>query len=152
MALRARQRRFCDEYMANGGNAYQAALKAGYAEKTAHDANDWVREPKNPKKPHKKYNKEIAAYIAKHSTEIEEHNEKIATAEELQEFTSRVVRGEIGETVVSASGKKVEVPASLKDRLKGVDMLARMKGLYNDRMKIDGAVPVVISGYDEIED
>lgn len=151
MALNDRQRRFCDEYMANGGNAYQAALSAGYKEKTAIASANWIRE-KNLKKPNKKFNPEMAAYIAEHSTELERHNAKILTAEELQEFTSAVVRGEIGETVVSASGKAVEVPANLRDRLKGVDMLAKMKGMYTDNLKLSGSIPVVISGYDEIKD
>lgn len=151
MALNERQRRFCDEYMVNGGNAYQAALKAGYADETARYAAKWIK-TKNPQKPPKSYNPEMAAYIAENSTAMEEHNSKILTAEELQEFTSQVVRGEIGEVVVSASGKAVEVPAGVKDRLKGVDMLAKMKGMYTENLKLSGSIPIVISGYDDIKD
>lgn len=144
MALRERQKRFCDEYMANGGNAYQAALSAGYAEKTALDAHKWII-TKNPKKPDKRFNPDMAAYIAVHSGEMERHNERIATAEELQQFTSAVVRGEVKETVVTASGKKVEVPANIKDRLKGADMMARMKGMYNDKLDVNADMDLRIS-------
>ena len=123
-----KQRRFCDEYMANGGNAYQAALTAGYAKDTAHDAHIWVKDTDH-KKPHAKFKPELAAYIAEHSGEMERHNSKIITAEELQEFTSAVIRGEITETVVAASGVTREVPVNVKDRLKAVDMMARMSSM-----------------------
>ena len=126
MALNGRQRRFCDEYMANGGNAYKAALKAGFAESTARDANDWVR-----------YNPDMISYIAKHSGEMDRHNDAIATAEEVQEFATSVMRGEKCEVVVASSGKTAQVPANLKDRLRSADMLAKMKGMYTDNHNIN---------------
>lgn len=142
-----KQQRFCDEYMANGGNAYQAALSAGYSESTASDANDWVRGPSDPKKPHDKYKPELAEYIAEHSGEMERHNSKIATAEELQEFVSQVIRGEITDTVVSASGKVIQANAGLKDKLKAVDLLAKMKGMYTTRIDADIREVVIVEDF-----
>lgn len=150
MALTTKQKKFADEYMANGGNAYQAAKKAGYAEETALDAHKWVK-TKNPKKPDKKYKPEVAEYIAAHSSEFETHNSKIATAEELQEFTSSVIRGEVKEFIVTATGEVVKVPANIRDRLKGVDMLAKMKGMYNEKLELN-VKPIVLMGYDDVED
>lgn len=151
MALNKKQIAFCDEYLANKGNAYQAALAAGYAEKTAHDAHQWLKE-ENRKKPHGKYKPEMAAYIAEHSRAIQEHNERIATAEEVRAFLSEVVRGEAVETIVTNTGKKVKAPAKTGDRLKAADLLGKHYGLFTDKVKITGAVPVVIDGYDSVED
>lgn len=144
MALNDRQRRFCDEYMANGGNAYQAALKAGYSESSANDAARWIK-AKTLKNPDKKYNPEMVEYITKHSGAIERHNSKIATATELQEFASAVVRGEVGETVVASSGTAVEVPASIRDRLRSADMLAKMKGMYTEQFSINADMDLNIT-------
>ncbi len=141
-----KQQRFCDEYMANGGNAYQAALSAGYAEETALSAPNWLREG-DPKKPNSKYKPELAEYIAAHSGEMERHNSKIATAEELQEFVSQVIRGEITDTVVSASGKVIQANAGLKDKLKAVDLLAKMKGMYTTRIDADIREVVIVEDF-----
>ena len=146
MALNEKQIRFCDEYMANGGNAIRAALDAGYAETTARYAAKWVKE-ENPQKPTGKFNPEIAEYIEQHSNEMERHNNKIATAEELQAFTSAVVRGEITEIVALQSGMKVEVPAGIKDRLKAVDLLAKMKGMYTTKIDADIREVVIIDDF-----
>lgn len=146
MALNERQIRFCDAYLANGGKPMQAAKEAGYAETTARYAAEWLN-PKNQPKPTGKYDPEMAEYIAEHSNELERHNSKIVTAEELQEFTSAVIRGEVSETVVSASGKKVEVPVSIKDRLKGADMMAKMKGLYTTKIDADIREVVIIDDF-----
>lgn len=147
-----KQQRFCDEYMANGGNAYQAALSAGYAESTAEEANDWVRAPKTPKNPHKNYKPELAEYIAEHSGEMERHNDRIATAEDLQVFASDVLNGLVSEVVVSASGTAVKVPARISDRLKALDMLAKMKGMYTTKIDANINTPVVIMGYEDIKE
>lgn len=39
-----------------------------------------------------------------------------------------------------------------KDKLKAVDLLNRMDGAYVDRLEVNGAIPVVISGDDGLED
>ena len=96
-------------------------------------------------------NAKVQKYIDEHSTAMEEHNSKIATAEELQEFVTSVIRGDLREIVVSASGKKVEAPAGVKDRLKAVDMMARMKGMYRDKVDVNIA-PIVLAGYEDVKD
>ena len=41
--LNEKQKRFCEEYL-NDPNAVQAAIKAGYSEKTARFASQWINE------------------------------------------------------------------------------------------------------------
>ena len=141
--MNEQQKRFCDEFLANGGNATQAYKKVYPVTKNdnvaAVNANRLLR------------NAKVQKYLDEHSTSLEEHNSKIATAEELQEFVTSVIRGDLREIVVSASGKKVEAPAGVKDRLKAVDMMARMKGMYRDKVDVSIA-PIVLAGYEDVKD
>lgn len=79
--LTPKQRAFADEFINNGGNDYQAAIKAGYAKGYARSSAKKIRE-----------NVGVAAYIAARQAEID--SERICTLKEIQEFRSRVVRGE----------------------------------------------------------
>lgn len=59
MALTGKQIRFCEEWLANGNNATQAALSAGYSEDSAYSIGS-----ENLKKP------EIQEYISERQNEI----------------------------------------------------------------------------------
>ena len=41
---------------------------------------------------------------------------------------------------------------SEKDRLKAAELLGKRYNLFSDKMKVDVALPVIISGADELED
>lgn len=73
-----KQRAFCDYYLASG-NATEAAVKAGYSEKTAYSIG-----AENLKKP------EIHQFICEHSKSQED--KRVATAQEVLEFYSSVMR------------------------------------------------------------
>jgi PBSX family phage terminase large subunit len=81
MKLTPKQKAFADEYIRNSGNATQAAITAGYSKKSAKSIAT-----ENLSKP------AIAAYIAERQKEIE--STRICDLKEIQEFRSRVVRGE----------------------------------------------------------
>ncbi len=59
--LTKKQKLFCKEYMANGYNATQAAIKAGYSAKTAYSSG-----AENLRKP------QIAEYLAEHAKQEQE--------------------------------------------------------------------------------
>lgn len=130
--------------MANGGNAYQAALAAGYAPSTANEASKWVVETV---KSRDDFKPELAEYIATHSGEMERHNDKIMTAEEIQELLSSISRGEVIDTVVTVSGVKVSARASIRDRLKALDQLSKVKGMYTTKIDADIKEVVIIEDY-----
>lgn len=78
-----KQRLFADEWISNGGNDYQAAIKAGYSERTANNARRDIRE-----KPC------VSTYIAEKQKEIEKQNgHDIMTLTEIQERRSRIGKG-----------------------------------------------------------
>lgn len=104
MKLNPRQKAFADEYIKNGGNATQAAKKAGYSEKMAYSHGSWLT-----KRP------EVAAYIAARQKAVED--ERIASIAEIQRFRSAVLRGE--------EKDQFGMDVSAADRLKAADALEK---------------------------
>lgn len=155
MALNAREKLFADEYIINKGNAYQAALKAGYSNKTARFAAKWLKEP-NPQKPTEKtkFKPELKQYIEAELDRI--HSEKSADAKEVMEFLTSMMRGEETEQILKLVGDGVQtiddIDVSAKERLKAAELIGKMLGVFTDKVNIKGAIPVVISGGDELED
>lgn len=144
--MTAKQQRFCDEYLIDL-NATQAAIRAGYSEKTAQ-----VISAENMTKP------AIKEYIANRMAEKE--SELIADQDEVLRYLTSVLRGEtLSEVVVventgdfSSKARRVEKAPDEKERLKAAELLGKRYGLYTDKMDLNGAIPVVISGANELED
>ena len=160
--MTAKQQRFCDEYLIDL-NATQAAIRAGYSEKTA-----GVIGAENLKKPN------IKEYIEKRMEEKEA--ELVADQDEVLKYLTSVMRREYAEhVVVTVSEKKsyyepdangtmrkqteekeeaqvVAIPARLSDANKAAELLGKRYGLFKDSVDLNGAIPVVISGADDLED
>ena len=84
-----REQAFVHEYIINGGNAYQAALKAGYTKNTARCASEWLQETlTNSDKRHLPYKPELAAAIKEEHKKIQ--SEKIANETEIREYLTKV--------------------------------------------------------------
>lgn len=137
-----RQRKFCDEYLISG-NATDAAIKAGYSPKTAKQTGS-----ENLAKP------DLKAYI---ETELEKlHSAKIADAEEVMKYLTSVMRGEHTEQVLKLVGEGVQtvtdIDVSAKERLKAAELIGKRYGMFTDKVGVEGAVPVIITGDDQLED
>ena len=137
-----RQQKFCDEYLISG-NATDAAIKAGYSRKTAKQTGS-----ENLAKP------DLKAYI---ETELEKlHSAKIADAEEVMKYLTSVMRGEHTEQVLKLVGEGVQtvtdIDVSAKERLKAAELIGKRYGLFTDKVGLEGAVPVIITGDDQLED
>ncbi len=145
MAMTSKQQRFCDEYLIDM-NATQAAIRAGYSEKTA-----GVIANENLKKPY------IKEYIENRMAEKE--SELIADQGEVLRYLTSVLRGEGHEEVVVVEGRgegisvatTVSRDVAPKDRLKAAELLGKRYSLFKDNMKLD-ITPVVIGGDDVLED
>lgn len=144
--LTAKQQRFCDEYLSDA-NATAAAIRAGYSAKTAAAIG-----AENLIKPN------IKNYIAKRMAEKE--SQLIADQDEVLKYLTSVLRGESKseEIVVENVGdymseaRTMKKAPSEKDRLKAAELLGKRYNLFSDKMKVDVALPVIISGADELED
>ena len=137
-----RQQKFCDEYLISG-NATDAAIKAGYSRKTAKQTGS-----ENLAKP------DLKAYI---ETELEKlHSAKIADAEEVMKYLTSVMRGEHTEQVLKLVGEGVQtvtdIDVSAKERLKAAELIGKRYGLFTEKVGLEGAVPVIITGDDQLED
>lgn len=145
MALTGKQKRFCDEYLIDL-NATQAAIRAGYSEKTAEVIGfENLRKPK------------LKKYI---ETRMAEKEEKlIADQDEVLRYLTAVLRGEEKEEVVvvenvgdfQSKARIVEKGCSIKDRTKAAELIGKRYGLYTDNVTMEIAVPV-FEGECDLED
>lgn len=160
--LTAKQQRFCDEYLIDL-NATQAAIRAGYSEKTAA-----VIATENLRKPN------IKEYIENRLAEKEK--ELIADQDEVMRYLTSVMRREMKESVVVTLQNKtekwvkdeetgklkkqtvteespavVEIPARLSDSNKAAELLGKRYGLYTEKVEADILLPV-FGGEDDLED
>ena len=137
-----KQKRFCDEYLIDC-NATQAAIRAGYSEKTAKQIAT-----ENLAKP------DLRAYIDERLAEMQ--SKTIADATEVMQYLTAVLRGESKSSVLSLCGngyqEVIQKEPDEKEKLKAAELLAKRYGLLTDKVGIEGVVPVVISGGEDLED
>lgn len=140
--MNARQKRFCDEYLIDC-NATQAAIRAGYSPKTAKNIGN-----ENLTKP------DLKAYIDEQLEIL--HSEKIATADEVLQYLTSIMRGEHKEQTLKFIGEGVQkitnIDVSAKERLKAAELIGKRYGIFKDNIDVGGSIPVVISGGDDLED
>ncbi len=141
-----KQKRFADEYLIDC-NATQAAIRAGYSEKAARSIGQ-----ENLTKP------DIKSYIDEQLQQL--HNKSIATTEEVMEYLSAVLRGQSTSEIVVVEGvgdgcssaRTMTKAPDERERLKAAELLGKRFGMFTDKVNVEGAVPVIISGEDKIED
>lgn len=143
--MTSKQKKFCYEY-ANSGNATQSAINAGYAEKTAYSQGQRLLKLNSIQN----FLKQLAEEYA---------SSKIATASEMQEKLTAIIRGEFMEEVIVVEGfgdgvsqavTKQKRP-SARDVRQAIETLAKMQGLFNDNNVLNVFVPV-FGGEDDLED
>lgn len=143
--LTAKQQRFCDEYLIDL-NATQAAIRAGYSKKTAR-----VIGQQNLSKL------AVKNYIDERMAEKEAA--LVADQDEVLKYLTSVLRGESQSTEIVVEGigdgcseaRTITKGPSEKDRLKAAELLGKRYALFRENVKLD-AVPVVITGGDDLED
>lgn len=121
--LTEKQKRFVDYYIETG-NATEAAERAGYSKRAAA-----VTGCENLIKPN------IRNAIARRMKEIE--SQRVASATEVLQYLTSVMRGDVEEEVLVTEGcgvgytetKKVKKKISQKDRLKAAELLMKRLGL-----------------------
>lgn len=144
--MNKRQQKFADEYLIDC-NATQAAIRAGYSEKTAYSIGD-----ENLKKP------VIKAYIEEQLERL--HNEKIADAAEVMMYLTAVLRGEGQSEIVvvenigdyMSEARKVQKAPDERERLKAAELIGKRYGIFKDNVNVSGAIPVIISDDLGVED
>lgn len=146
MKLNARQKAFCEYYVACG-NATEAAIKAGYSKRTAKSIGQRLLTFVDIKK-----------YIDELMQKLE--SERIASAEEVLQNLTAMMRGEIQEEVVVVEGegdgvssaRVIKKQVSAKERIKAAELLGKRHALFTDKTKIEGTLPVMIVGEDDLDE
>ena len=140
-----KQRKFADKYIidSNASRAYKAAYPGTKSDNTARTNGSRLLTKAD-----------VKAYIDEQLEKL--HNEKTADAAEVMEYLTAVMRGEHTEKTLQLIGdgmqKIADIDVSAKERLKAAELLGKRYGLFTDKVNVAGAVPVVISGSDELED
>ena len=138
MKLTPKQKAFADYYIETG-NAYQSALKAGYSENYSKGNVIKLLE-----------NVSVKTYIEERMKSIE--NNRIAKAEEVLEYLTRVLRGEETEQVIvtentgdyTSEARTIDKELSAKDRIKAAELLGKRYALFTEKVDIEGNVGVTI--------
>ena len=146
MKLNARQKAFCEFYVASG-NATDAAIKAGYSKSYARDRIHILMKSIG-----------ISRYIDELMQKVQ--SERIASAEEVLQNLTAMMRGEIQEEVVVVEGEGegvssariIKKQVSAKERIKAAELLGKRHALFTDKTKIEGTLPVMIVGEDDLDE
>ena len=143
MRMTEKQKRFCDFYIETG-NAKEAAIRAGYSEKTAKQIGQ-----ENLTKP------DLRAYIDERLAELK--NERTADAQEVLEYLTAVMRGEYKEATLIGVGEGaqavVDIDVSAKDRLKAAELLGKRHALFTDKVDLQtGDIVIKVGEWDADEE
>ena len=134
MLKNPKQERFCVEFLkiGNAKSAYMKAYGTTNEQGAAVSAHKLLRR------------EEIKTRIKELGDEL--MTEKICDAQEIQERLSAIARREIRDTIVLPNGELTTKPVSVRDCLKAIEILCKVKGMYLTKQEVDmkGLVPVVI--------
>lgn len=123
--LTAKQQRFCDEYLIDL-NATQAAIRAGYSEKTAKQIGQ-----ENLTKP------DIKNYIQERMEQKEK--ELIADSTEVMKYLTSVLRGQSESSVLArddiGADRVIKKPPDEKERLKAAELLGKAHMLFTEKIQ-----------------
>ncbi|MGU8365149.1 terminase small subunit, partial [Clostridium perfringens] len=141
-----RQKAFADYYI-ELGNATEAARRAGYKGKNVNK----IASENLAKLDIKQYIDERMALI---------ESERIAKAEEVLQYLTRVLRGEETEQVVviestgdfMSEARLIDKELSAKDKLKAAELLGKRYRLFVDKVEANVNQTVVFEGEDELDD
>lgn len=140
MTLTPKREKFC-QAMAKLGNQYQAYCKA-------FNTKNMKRETIDNKAYLLMKKDEIRARLQELGAETK--NKNIADAQEIQEFLTRIMRGQEQEECVTVEGvgegcseaRIVKKQVTPKDRTKAAETLAKMTGCFDIKIKVEN-VPII---------
>lgn len=140
MALNDKQKRFANEYIIDL-NATQAAIRAGYAERTAYSQGQRLLK-----------NVEIQSYIEEQMASHQK--DTVAQQEEILETLTSIMRGEGKGATLRGAGKGRQViddmPPTIADQIRAAELLGKRYAMWTDKQQIDGVKqPVIINDLED---
>lgn len=137
MALTGKQTLFVAEYI-KLGNAYQAALNAGYKESSANDAHKWINPEilDNPSEnERKKFKPELYEALQEEMQKV--LTPTIAEAKDVLEYLTSVMKGQSRSHVLArdmtGAEHVIEKPPDEKEKLKAAELIGKRWGLWDKK-------------------
>ena len=160
-----KQQRFVDEYLIDL-NATQAAIRAGYSPDTAQQMGS-----ENLSKPvirnaidkaiaersrrtginQDRVINEIAKVAFLNPADVIDLNEAAVRDDADRDDTACIASVKV-KTIPTDEGVISEREVKTYDKLRALELLGKHLGMFTDRVKMEGAVPVVIMGDNQLED
>lgn len=138
MGLNDRRKRFVDEYLIDL-NGTQAAIRAGYSQKTANRISSKLMEDEEVREA-------IRARLKEKTKEL------IATQDDILQELTIIAFGKKAYPAYDIYGKRHNQLPTLKERLQALEMLGRYYSLFTDKIKLaeDTVLNINIKGdFDE---
>ena len=138
--LTLKQQRFADEYIISG-NLYKSAIAAGYSMNYAKAQSSKLLE-----------NVGVKAYIDERLEVL--NSEKVADQQEVMEFLTSVMRGEVTEPVAIFMGdgfqEVVELKSNVTSRKAAAELIGKRYAMWTDKAQNTNVTAVTI--VDDIDD
>lgn len=136
--LTDKQKAFIDAYCGQAKmNATEAARMAGY---------------KHPKQQGHETLTKLDSQIRQRLEQLQKQSgNTIADQAEIQRFFTKVMRGEETEKVVANTGKVVEVPVSMKDRVKTAELLGKTYAMFTDKQETKSSLTIDVGVGDDYD-
>lgn len=139
MKLTVKQQRFADEYIRTG-NAYQSAINAGYSETYAKGNVVKLLE-----------NVSVKSYIDKCLEELKK--ESIAEQDEILQYLTSVMRGEMTEQTLVGQGEGYQeidnIDVGAKDRIKAAELLGKRYRMWTEKVEAEVTTPIFVDDIPE---
>ena len=156
-----KQERFVEEYLIDL-NATQAAIRAGYSPKTAQEqasrllSNVKVQTAISKAQAERSRRtginqdrviREIAKLAFLNPVDVIDMDEATVKGEAHRDDTACIASVKV-KNIPTEDGAITEREVKTYDKLKALELLGRHLGMFNDKVKVEGTVPVVL--YDDI--
>ena len=163
--MTGKQNRFVEEYLIDL-NATQAAIRAGYSPKTANEqgarllANASIRAAVDKAEAERSRRtginqdrviREIAKLAFLNPVDVIDMDEATVKGEAHRDDTACIASVKV-KTIPTDDGAITEREVKTYDKLKALELLGKHLGMFTDKLKVEGVVPVVITGDDQLED
>lgn len=160
-----KQKRFVEEYLIDL-NATQAAIRAGYSSDSAQQmgsenlskpvikkAIDWAIAERSRRTGinQERVLQELAKVAFLNPADVIDMNEATIRGEASRDDTACIAAVKV-KTIPTDDGPITEREVKTYDKLRALELLGKHLGMFTDKVKMEGAVPVVITGADQLED
>lgn len=161
--LTDKQKHFVEEYLIDL-NATQAAIRAGYSVKNADNISSQLMGKTHVAEAVAKATAERSRRTGISADRVLNELAKIAfvnitdvadQSASLKEDANRddtaAVQSVRVKTTITDNGDTVEKEIKLADKVKALDLLGKHLGIFNDKIKVEGALPVILTGERDLE-